>query len=138
MPPLLIGERPRAPGDEPLLGNPGRRLASILGLTLSEYADSYERVFLVRDPFGPWPSESAARAAEALLAKRMIGHRAILFGTRVARAFHVDDLPMFDWFEIHGALVAKFPHPSGTSRWWNDERRRSIASRWLREASRLG
>lgn len=132
---VLIGERPRAPGDDPVLGHSGRRLAAILGLTLGEYAAEFERVHLVRDPSGPWPHTSAQREA-AKLVRRFQGRHALLLGNRVARAFGVEARDPFVWFDLDGLQAARYPHPSGLSRWWNDPANAQEAARWLRRAVR--
>lgn len=105
----------------------------MLGLTLAEFAGEFERVNLVRDPTGPWPALSASREAERLAAS-MQGKRVVLLGSRVARAFRAEHHLWFEWFDLGGLTAARFPHPSGLSRYWNDAERVSRAADWIREA----
>ena len=93
-----------------------------------------------------WPCAVAReRAVELYRGGALAGREAVLLGRRVARAFafglspHLDRLHPAPYFSSMfptvpdgrggwaRAMVWIAPHPSGRSRWWNDEGNRSRA-----------
>lgn len=132
--PVLVGEAPGPTGDpsKPLTGRVGRRLAELAGVAFpAAFIRRFGRVNLLDS----WPgadagggslfdAEGGARAAEALLRVVTRSTRLVLLGRRVAAAFALpDDMEWFRWSRLAAApapLVVVAPHPSASSRWWNE------------------
>jgi len=136
--PLFIGQAPGHPGPvRPLEGRNGKRLASLLGVSVEEYLSGTDRVNLLNEYPGragngdAFPLDAARAAAREML-PRLKGRVVILLGRGVARAFGV----RANFLEIEhrdGVTFATIPHPSGRNRWWNDPANVERAARFLRE-----
>lgn len=142
---LLIGEdfgnsQPRYHNDVyALTGKSGKRLASLMGFAgetaMFQYALATERTNVVTlQP--EWRDQALVAQRVVEIAERMRGRRVILLGVRVAAAFGVTDLDLMRWRSDHDldATVARFPHPSGRSHWWNDAANVVAATRFLQDA----
>lgn len=112
---LLVGEvRPegyRGDLDPRDKGSVGERLCSILGLTIDEYLDRFDRVNLCRNA---WDDEAAWLEAQRIQAEDR--ERIVLLGRKVHSAFDMDHLPLL---YRYGRFVI-LPHPSGRCRVWNN------------------
>jgi hypothetical protein len=108
-------------------------LAELCGVTILDYYRCFARANLLatwpgKDKGGKgdaWPRELARARAEELLPHLGRFKRVVLLGRRVAAAMGCDGAPWFAWsgfglFDGGAAVVAVAPHPSRTSRWWND------------------
>lgn len=103
-----------------LTGMSGKRLSELSGLTLIEFARRFERTNVVLRPeLWEYPLIVSANVAE--LMERMHERKTLLLGTRVAAAFKSLEVPLFEWTtRWTDVTVARIPHPSGRSRWWNE------------------
>ncbi|MCI0632491.1 MAG: hypothetical protein L0206_01015 [Actinobacteria bacterium] len=139
---LLIGQAPSAtsnPGS-PLAGLSGARLARLSGVRLEELLERVE----ARNLLAAYPGKGGGRKGDAFPAGAaraeaarvdLVGRRAIFLGKNVARAFGVSAAhPFFAWHDHRGARCAVFPHPSGTSRFWNLPANTKRASEFLAAA----
>lgn len=138
---LLVGEDfgnsdPRYHSDTyALTGKSGRRLSSLLGFEgdMLRYALATERTNVVT--LAPqWRDHALVAQGVVDISTRMERRRTILLGARVAHAFGKDDLELMAWdfdAEIDG-WVARLPHPSGRSHWWNDPRNVAQAEEFMR------
>lgn len=159
---LIVGEAPNRrmsledrESDEALMIP---RLLQMCGLPDGDFRSCFLRVNLLRewpgrDPSGEgdsFPRDLASREVPEVLrflSARTFVDRVILCGKRVGACFFPSvTRPPPPWF-TEGALtvdpllrpvsVVVVPHPSGTSRWWNEEgNRRRAESFWAREAER--
>lgn len=125
-----------------LTGKSGKRLASLMGFegdqAMFEYALSTERVNVVaRQP--DWKDQALVASRVAELEQRFVGRRVVLLGVRVAAAFGVSDLDLLTWRHDspRRAWLARVPHPSGRSHWWNEEANVLAAAGFLRDALEL-
>lgn len=144
--PLLVGEAPskNEATEAPLAGRVGRRLASLCGLSFEEYLDFFERVNLLhvrqdtKEKGFEFDFVAATQAAHALWLSEdafASGRTILLLGRRVARAFSETT----EYFEgrttaSQGIKIYVLPHPSGVSRWWNEEanyRRAAEFMQWI-------
>lgn len=158
---LLVGEAPsrgearRAtsrPG-EPLThrGRCGKRIMLMCGLSAKQYYLLYDRANLLPpqapsdflgEKAGDTFDYAAARRAAAGLVRTAIArryHLVVLLGRRVQRAFGLElneesvyRSSFFAPVEAAGLKLVAVPHPSGTSRWWNDQNNRLCAERFWR------
>lgn len=105
----------------------GGRLARILGLTVDEYLDAFER----RNLLGPgrWDVKKARAAAVEIRGQVRDGEVLVLCGARAAAAFQYPSDPLRTFASEHRVdrllgearyEVLVIPHPSGLSRAWND------------------
>lgn len=128
MKPLVIGQAPSSSSnpDWPLSGRSGRRLAALCGVEEADFLEAFDRVNLI--PTFPGKAgkgdafciEEARRSA--LIVRHMQPRQVILLGDNVRRAFDVvDGAPLFRWFRLGPHRAAIAPHPSGVSRWWNEQ-----------------
>lgn len=126
-----------------LTGASGRRLASLCGYqgpnAMLMFALDFERTNVVTlQP--EWRDKELVRSSVGEIVQRMIGRRTILLGSRVAAAFDAEHLPVMEWtkavlpnertIDWSGALIARAPHPSGRSHWWNDPENVAAARRF--------
>ena len=144
--PLLIGEAPArgALGCFTAFSRSGKRLERLIGRP-------FEAVNLIARPLEPgrWPRAEARAGAELLYRCALSGREVVLLGRRVAEAFRgcspwMDSLATADYFSCAyptvpdgsggwaGSIVWIAPHPSGSSRWWNDRAHRSNARTFFR------
>lgn len=144
---LIIGEAPSLVWYDKGIGKSGRkltpfdgpggeRIAKLIGVSLEEWLDNYERVNLFDVPIGYWEAGRAQLHAACMIARPEYKNvnRLILFGRKVEKAVIGTS---FDYFQAHmrgfpdyaasdkieGSVLEMVtaPHPSGLSRWWNDE-----------------
>lgn len=122
-----------------LTGYSGRRLASLMGFTgeraMFDYALATERVNIVESA-DQWRDQPLVAQRVVDLSPRLKGRRVVLLGNRVARAFGRDGRPHMEWsFDLElDAWVARLPHPSGRSHWWNSRSNVMAAEIFMREA----
>lgn len=138
---LLVGEAPaRQRNRRALDGGSGDRLARMAGMEdRAELLRTFDAVNLL----GRWPgakgkgtSWDAARARRAAVRAPLRGV-CVLLGARVAAAYGLADLGVFQWAKLPRALAVVVPHPSGINRAYNDEATRAAAGRALHEARAL-
>lgn len=137
---IIVGEAPSFTGQDrtPLSGPGGDRLAQAMGLR--DHAELAERFTLLnvldyfpgrekRGKGAAFPMEEARPEARRILAET--DGPMVLLGQRVAAAFGMPSAPYLVWLTHQGRDVCVVPHPSGINRWWNDERNRRVAERFL-------
>lgn len=144
---MLVGQAPSRTSDpaRPLSGEPlSTKLAALCGLTVPEYLEAFDR----RNLLPLWPGKNgkgdlfpirAARAAAADMSVLLVDRDVVFLGRNVARAFGRPGLPFLAWHAGIGGppgRAACLPHPSGVNLWWNDERNRRAAARFLRRLLR--
>lgn len=159
MRPLLIGQAP-GPNTDPRLPlfpvpstSAGGRLAEMTGLGRAEYLKTFERVNLLPDFPGKTKKEdmfpvARARFAAKIMKPFLAGRTVVLVGRGVSTAFGLD--PSFEfhkWFthpvkrrcafarDSWHARVVIIPHPSGRSRWYNDDANRALSIAFWTEFS---
>lgn len=129
---LIVGECPSRTNDGsaagkqgPLDGPSGARLARLIGVSLQEFLDGFDRVNLFPEhvPYKDWDLLQAETAAWRMMNDPGRGE-IILLGRRVERAFYhgCRDKQFFRPFvsSIRFAQhVTVVPHPSGRNRFWN-------------------
>lgn len=129
----LIGEAPRRRGQEPFEGRSGDRLRKLVG---AECYDQLQKANLFQTPqprAGRGWSFNLARAREAVVDFDLPRGVLLLAGKRLAAAFGIDpDHVYFVPWSLRGRPAFVVPHPSGTSRWWNDPMARARAVRFFR------
>lgn len=127
--PLLIGE------DNPYGADPhyalypaptgcaGHRLcATILGMNRRDYMQQFRRMNLCGDR---WSMKTAKARAQEIVDDARRREWAVLCGSKVARAFHLEPATAESPIETHylcdelGGGWAVIPHPSGRCRIWN-------------------
>ena len=125
---LIIGQAPgRAPGVV-LGGRCGARLAALAGISLDEFLERTDRMNLLDH----WPGKAGkgdafvsqfdAREMAAAMMPMLAGRVVVLLGNGVSGAFGMRG-SAFTWTTLLDAkAVAWSPHPSGISRWWNDQK----------------
>lgn len=124
----------------------GRLCSKILGLTVEEYLERFERRNLLNG-VSRWSVPAARVAADKLLAEHPDGDALVLLGARVTAAFGraFDGLfePCVAWVGTSAPRerrVLVLPHPSGLSRAWHDPtaipRTRAAVERLLVEMGR--
>lgn len=156
--PVIVGIAPARAGDEgqPLSAiapqSTGRKIADMLGMEPLAYMRAFDRVNVC-----PFPQESTIKpkewtaAAENLAGSLLRGRRVILLGPNVAECFGMrrDLFRYCLWYEsssptkgIAGFRAGKMtlpfswavlPHPSGRNRWYNEDKNKEEAIRFLRE-----
>lgn len=120
-----------------LTGASGRHLARLVGYQgpneMLLYMLDFERTNVVVAP-EEWRDRALVARRVAEVSRRMTGRRTILLGSRVAAAFDAESLPLLEWVPLvdDPGHVARVPHPSGRSRWWNDADNTEAARRFLR------
>ena len=132
--------RRRAIADEkswpylPLTGRSGERIARLAGVRyVDDFADAAN---LYPNPRPKWRVRDAQNAADWLRRHTPADQPIVALGERVARAFRLDGLALFTFQRIGGRPFAVAPHPSGLSRWWNDETNVERARAFFRELAR--
>lgn len=122
-----------------LTGASGRRLTELCGYQgpnqVLQFALDFERTNVVTlQP--EWRDKSLVDRRVGEIVARMTGRRAILLGSRVAAAFKAEGLDMFRWTMAtdRSTQIARAPHPSGRSHWWNDPENVESARRFWRAA----
>lgn len=143
---VLIGQAPSRTSDprRPLTGGPvGSRIQALAGLTLRGYVETFERANLLGAFPGRGPGKGdlfpmrEARGEAARWAPELGGRDLVFLGRKVADAFGFPPKPFlrWAWFDGPAGTVLRgacLPHPSGVNIWWNDERHRRRARRFLR------
>lgn len=138
---ILVGEdfgnsRPEYHDDMyALSGASGRRLADLAGLTFMEYALACERTNVVTVPVD-WFDRVVVNQGVRRVINEMAGRRTILLGSRVRKAFSLENLDYYEWQYLAGGHVAVMPHPSGRSHHWNVPRNVAAAQTFFRSALR--
>lgn len=126
---ILIGQAPNRIGrpDRPLLGGrSGEFLRDLTGLSLLQYARSFERRNVLESFPGSVPSgdlfpRAEARDSATKMLGSLMGRRVIFVGRAVAIAFGVGGCRNFDWqWHNIGFNFAVIPHPSPRNTVWND------------------
>lgn len=146
--PVLIGQAPArtSEGRGAFRGPSGERLARILGVSIEallgavdarNLLDHYPGAHETATSGDAFPLDEARAAAAAMLPD-LHNRRVLLAGRGVAVCFADGSprlrhtLPMFEWAEHDAGFSACIiPHPSGTSRFWNDPTRRRAAAESL-------
>jgi hypothetical protein len=118
-----------------LVGASGRRLASLAGLSPSEYERRTARFNVVKRP-EDWEDRDLVRAgAEATVREILRVDLPVIFlGSRVAEAMGVSATPLYEWALGPQMAYARVPHPSGRNRYWNDAASVELARAFLTEA----
>lgn len=123
-----------------LTGASGRRLASLCGYqgpnAILLFALNFERTNVVTlQP--EWSDKELVRANVYDILSMMRGRRTVLLGSRVAEAFNLLHLGYFEWTRDADVdmTVARAPHPSGRSHWWNDPENVAAARAFWRSAA---
>jgi hypothetical protein len=142
--PLLIGEASTDLAATAL--GPETRSGARLDRLLQGHG--FDVLNLLSSALGPaddWPAAIARARAKELFEATLDGREVVLLGRRVARSFcglspHFDSLHSAPYFSVvypttsdgrgrwGRAMVWLAPHPSGRSRWWNDEAHRHQAA----------
>lgn len=132
---VLVGVDPGKNSGGPFSGEggSGRRLASLCGLSVDEFASRFDRINLHHSAGHP---ESADRRAAENLIPVLRGRRVVAVGGRVATALSVGGENLSWSVRERGFVGAKIPHPSGVSRWWNDRGNTLAASRFMKDMLR--
>ena len=150
---LLVGEDfgralPRYRSDRyALTGQSGERIAALAGLEFpAAYARVFDRMNLVALPAEWSDSDAVARGVERVTAMIAERERVVLLGRRVAAALDALDMSLLEWkswrVRVDGAIVsssvevARFPHPSGRNRWWNEPANIELARSFLKDVLR--
>lgn len=112
--------RPLTPFDGP----GGQRIAKLIGCSLEDFLDIFERVNLFEDYVKRWDKVAARKRALAIREEHA-SDTIIMMGRRVEYAFcpHSERAEPRDYFSkitVNGAEYVVAPHPSGLSHWWND------------------
>ena len=117
-----------------LTGGSGQRLARYAGLTLTELAARTRRTNIVVRP-ADWGNKLLVVAGAGRVHKMAdeLEVPVLLLGDKVARAMGLEYLQILKWVEGAHYKLARVPHPSGRSRYWNDPARAAEASAFLRE-----
>ena len=146
---IILGEARALGSREPLDGRVGRRLERLAGLGEGELSYVFALGNLLpghpgRKPRRPGPHNSPgdrfdlAQARDnwyTLMAEVLVNREfdvVLLLGRNVARAARADYLGFLEWDWWGFFHVAVFPHPSGTSHYWNDPANVERASEFLR------
>jgi len=131
MKPLLIGEAPGTyvEGGEPLTGRIASTISSLVGITVEEYLEKFDRANLFDyEMTGRWPWYEARHSAAEIRDGLEDGKRVVLLGVRVADAFEMLTVPLYLWQPLPGtrsAQAIRVPHPSGRNRLLNEAHHRS-------------
>lgn len=142
-PVLIIGQAPAAKDNpaSPLSGRSGRVIADLMGISLEEFLETFDRANL----FNKFPGKNGkgdafdARRAKRnahLLANnnRIDEYKAIIIlGKNVAKALGYRSDEWLEWQKFSRPWVVVIPHPSGINHWWNDKRNRKVAKEFLTE-----
>jgi hypothetical protein len=120
-------------------GCTGHRLWQMSGLSRWDYLEIFDRRNVL--PGRDW-SAAAARAAQPALRAELAGRTVVLLGApvnSVMRGGTEHELaPPFRWTpDGHGGWMAKMPHPSGRSHFYNDPLARECARVFLQELASL-
>lgn len=126
---LVVGECPSKTNDGsaagkqgPLDGPSGARLARLMGVSLQEFLDCFDRVNLFAEhvPYDEWDAPRAETAAWQIMSYSRC-EEIILLGRRVQRAFYRgnSDEQFFVPFTLSSRHMTVVPHPSGRNRFWN-------------------
>lgn len=135
MKPVLVGEdNPHSADPARVLwpeprGASGDRLRRILGLTVEEYLEQFDRVNLCVQAWDL--SRARVEATRLLWVCERERAPLVLLGRRVARAFGVPDVPLFSR-PFSGLPITLLPHPSGRSKVWNNREAHRRARRAVR------
>lgn len=104
-----------------LTGKSGETLAHFAGMDRLEFLARTQRMNVVDMP-EDWPIKIFVEAGVARIKANIQPRQSvILLGRRVAEAFGLESLALFEWYPWeHSARVALAPHPSGRNRLLND------------------
>jgi uracil-DNA glycosylase len=144
---VLVGEAPGGSGTGPLPaleGLVGRRLAKMMDVSDELYMSQTVRknIFETPDQGQRWSLTSARVRAIHMMTDFEDEDLVVLLGARVAKAFSVDDAPLYEWrgfrrpWRGDTVYVARVPHPSGRNRNLNDREERRRMSEFLAGALR--
>ncbi len=141
----FVGEAPSEKSDPrvPLQGKSGARLARLCGVSEQELRYRFELLNLLTSFPGEkkwWPEAASARALVLVEENRErvaagVVQMTVMLGKRVAKAFGLASLCCEEplaWKASAGGLYAYAPHPSGKSRWWNEDGNVEKAAAFLR------
>ncbi len=153
---VLVGQAPNSTGVGPALTCvAGHRLANLCGLTTLDYSRTFGRINCLDEYHGrkgsgdAFPIGEARRGADRIL--DVVGRsdaggygHLICLGRNVARAFYMrDDSEWLRWYgcfvrggDVRPLFVAVAPHPSGLSRWYNDDDNWRRAAEFFARAAR--
>lgn len=130
---LVVGEAP-VHGYAPLTSDSGLRLAKAMGLPFDVFRAMTIRVNICGSPDERWPGKRLGRVRlwqwfrswrlPALLLGRKV--QALALARPKTDALWQELLRSGDCWQY----VAGCPHPSGRSRWWNDEENRQKFREW--------
>lgn len=106
-----------------LTGKSGETLAEMMGVDFTRYVRLTKRMNVVDLP-EDWSDRVLVQAGVARIKANIDPTQSvILLGSKVASAFGLDDLGLFEWRGWpHSVRVARVPHPSGRNRVLNDPR----------------
>ena len=133
----LVGQAPSRRGDprKPLAGPNGQKIARLAGMSYDELIACRRRHLNAhysgkRGKGNVFENAKGyVNAADILMDWRV--ERIVLLSKNVARCFGFRDLPFLAEIRIYGRRFLIFPHPSGTNRWWNEERNERRAREFL-------
>lgn len=124
----IIGQAPACEcGKRPLRGDTGKKLARIIGLSISDLAKIFALDNLLYDTF---PMQ-VARAAAAAKTNRIKEKTVFLLGKNVASAFGFRNAKYFEWIRHNGKMFVCVPYPSEKNRWYNKENNRAVAMQFF-------
>jgi len=149
---LFVGQAPssKSSAAEPFDGMAGSALAKLIGVSRDDFLGAFDRVNLFDRYPGRKPNArkgdafdvAAATESAAKIAAGLTHRRVVLVGLGVARAFGLKRPRLFEWFdygydlEFRSVQFAVIPHTSGIVLFWNDQRNKRKARRFLRTVSR--
>lgn len=128
--PIVYGQAPARDGDpsRPLVGpGSGLRLERLLGVPVDFRNLLHEWPGYAKSGGDVFPLSIGRLAAMRERQTWPKGGEVILLGRNVAKAFMLDDMRFGETRVVDESLVTLLPHPSGVSRWWNDEANRLAA-----------
>lgn len=126
-----------------LTGQSGQRIATLAGLSFPEaYVRVFDRTNVVTRPVDWDDRDAVAHGVERVMSMIAERDRVMLLGRRVAAALEVLDMCLLEWKSwpswrdgtTVSATVARFPHPSGRNRWWNELGNIELARAFLKNA----
>lgn len=131
---MIVGTKPNdtiwKPGSRALVGSrSGDRLARLMGVDLTDGRVETRNLFEAHEVV---KVDCRRRAAEVLDYCKRHGVTHVVFLVNPRRVVDTAAARL-KWYEdVGGMSIAFSPHPSGLSRWWNDEDNRQAALRFWR------